>query len=91
MRRIVLHPTQLLDMQYLNPQVRLVLKASVGVVMPGDQVITPRYGDWLVKAVDSVIASGDTTISVIADLIEDAGPTGPVHGSGPDMDAWPLR
>jgi len=40
MRRIVLHPTQLLDMQYLNPQVRLVLKASVSVVMPGDQVIT---------------------------------------------------
>ncbi len=91
MRRIVLRPTQLLDMQYLNPQVRLVLKASVGVVMPGDQVITQRYGDWLVKAVDSVIAPENTTISVIADFMQDAGLTGPVHGSGPDMDAWPLR
>ena len=46
---------------------------------------------WLVKAVDSVIASEDTTVSVIADLIEDADLTRLVHGSGPDMDAWPRR
>lgn len=91
MRRIVLRPTQLLDMQYLNPQVRLVLAASVGSVTPGDLVITPRYGDWQVKEVGPVMASENTTISVIADLIEDAGPTGPVHGSGPDMNAWPMR
>ena len=51
MRRIVIRPTQLLDIQYLGPQVRLVLAASIGSVVPGDQVITQRYGDWLVEAV----------------------------------------
>jgi acyl dehydratase len=72
MRTIVLRPTQLLDMQYLNRQVRLVLAASVGPVEPGDLVITPRYGHWQVRAVDPVLAPEATTISVIADLIEAA-------------------
>ena len=90
MRKIVIRPTQLLDMQYLGPQVRL-LRVSVGSVVPGNQVVTQRYGDWLVEAVDPVSAPGSTVISVIADLVEAAGPTDPVHGYGLDVDAWPLR
>jgi hypothetical protein len=71
MRRIVLRSTQLLDMQYLNPQVRLVLAAAVGLVTPGDLVNTLRYGRWQVRTVDPFRVPGATTISVIAELIED--------------------